>query len=77
MDQIQSLTEISAGCHQEIIHNCTNNVLTGLSWWNDRNGNKINYWDGSHSPETVGCRCSLEQDGCDPDAFGDSVSFYI
>ena len=65
LDQIISLVSISESCEQVIINNCTNNILSHMSWWTDRNGNKLEYWDGNHPIGTEGCKCSLEGSGCD------------
>ena len=74
MDQIVTLMDISATCQQHIVNNCTGNALSHLAWWTDRNGNRIEYWDGSHSSATEGCKCSLDGFRCTPNALGDSVS---
>ena len=63
LDEIISLIEISESCEQNIINNCTGNVLSQMAWWNDRNGNKIEYWDGNHPTGTEGCKCSLDGTG--------------
>ena len=73
MAQIESLMAISADCHQSILHNCTNNPLTNLSWWVDRNGIERQYWHGSFATGSTGCFCSLEGEGCEATAAGDEV----
>ena len=67
---------ISENCEQHVINNCTNNGLSHLGWWTDRNGNQIEYWDGDHPIGTEGCKCSLDGIGCDPNINGDSVSLH-
>ena len=74
LDQIIALINISESCEQNIINNCTVNILSGTSWWTDRNVNRVEYWDGSHPVGTEGCKCSLEGSGCTPNQHGDSVS---
>ena len=32
--------------------------MTSYSWWVDRNGNKITYWNGAKSTNSKGCRCN-------------------
>ena len=51
--------DISGDCFQDILHNCTNNHLTGYSWWVDRNGRNNTYWHGDGFFEQ-GCACSME-----------------
>jgi len=46
-----------------------------MAWWTDRNGNKIEYWDGNHPIGTEGCKCSLEARWGEFNHNGDSVSF--
>ena len=77
MDQIISLINISESCEQNIINDCTNNPMSDFSWWTDRNGNKMEYWDGNHPMGTKGCKCSLDGSGCTPNLHGDSVSFQL
>jgi hypothetical protein len=48
-----------------VVNNCTNSQLSGFSWWEDRNSNKIAYWDGSFDESTTGCACFLTGDGCE------------
>ena len=68
MDQITALAKISESCSQSIINNCTNNHLTGIAWWVDKNGDNHEYWHGSYDQSSTehkqGCYCSLEGDGC-------------
>ena len=64
MTQIDRLIQISSGCTQSIVNNCTNSQLTGMSWWTDRNNNDHQYWHGSYENNTIGCFCSLEGTGC-------------
>jgi len=73
LEQIISLINISESCEQHVINNCTNNVLSDMAWWTDRNGNKVEYWDGDHPLGTEGCKCSLDGSGCDLNLNGDSV----
>ena len=54
---MKALLDISLNCYQKITHNCTANALTSYSWWVDRNGNKVTYWNGSKSTSSKGCRC--------------------
>ena len=61
----QALINISTGCEQKIVHDCTANALTNYAWWNDRNGNKIEYWDGDYESSKQGCECSHSQNSCD------------
>ena len=68
---------ISAHCEQSITNNCTYNGLSDFSWWTDRNGDQMKYWHGAHPYYVKGCYCSLEGDGCDADAHGDTVSFFV
>jgi hypothetical protein len=63
MKEIVKLMSISETCEQEIVNICTGNPLSSYSWWVDRNGNKMEYWDGSHPKGTKGCKCSLDEDG--------------
>ena len=51
--------DISGDCFQDILHNCTNNHLTGYSWWVGRNGSNNTYWHG-HGLFKQGCACSME-----------------
>ena len=53
--------DISGDCIQDILHNCTNNHLTGYSWWVDRNGRNNTYWHGDGLFEQ-GCACSMESE---------------
>ena len=76
MHQIKSLIDISETCEQKIINNCTNNGISHEAWWTDRNGNKSEYWDGSHPIGTEGCKCSLDGTGCIPNQQGDSVWYF-
>ena len=73
MPQIESLMAISEECHQSILHNCTNNALTHLSWWVDRNGDYRKYWHGAYETGTEGCFCSLDGEGCSTDSVGHQV----
>ena len=77
MAQMEALIDISEFCRQNITHNCTNNYLTGLAWWKDREGNIREYWDGAHDDDTQGCHCSLHGEGCNEDALGKSVRINI
>ena len=61
---LQALINISTGCEQRIHHDCTANALTNYAWWNDRNGNKIEYWYGDYDLTKKGCPCS-EDKSCD------------
>ena len=54
---LKALIDISAQCFQKITHNCTSNGLTDYSWWVDRFGNKVTYWNGAKSATSQGCRC--------------------
>ena len=51
--------DISGDCFQDITHNCTNNHLTGYSWWVGKNGSQNRYWHG-HGLYDQGCACSME-----------------
>ena len=51
--------DISGDCFQDILHNCTNNHLTGYSWWVGRNGSQNRYWHG-HGLIEQGCACHME-----------------
>ena len=74
---MEALINVSEFCRQTILHNCTNNDLTGLAWWMDRSGKKREYWDGAYNDNTQGCYCSLHGEGCVEDAHGESVSLFI
>ena len=65
-----ALIDISADCYQEITHNCTSNALTTYSWWVDRFGNNVTYWDGEKSVSSTGCQCG-ENGSCDTGHGGD------
>ena len=73
--QIEAIIEISQVCEQKIVNNCTGNTLTNMAWWEDKSGNKIEYWDGNHPIGTEGCKCSLDGTGCNENQQGDSVSY--
>ena len=74
MDQITAIMDISDSCEQEIINNCTGNMLSDLSWWTDRTGNEFEYWHGRHYGFAKGCKCSLDGSGCDENNLGEAVS---
>ena len=73
-EQIFKLIDISEGCQQSIKNNCTNNGLTNIAWWTDRNGDEHQYWHGEFTDDTQGCACSMEGDNCRKDDLGTSVS---
>ena len=77
MAQIKALIKVSEFCRQTILHNCTNNGLTGLAWWTDRSGKRREYWDGSYDDDKQGCYCYLHGVGCVADVHGESVSLFI
>ena len=62
--QLQALIDISDNCYQTILHNCTSNAITSFSWWVDRFGNNVTYWNGDKEVDAEGCACS-EDDSCD------------
>ena len=43
---------------KSIEHHCFFNALTNFAWWTDRNGNKIEYWNGDLNPTAKGCKCA-------------------
>ena len=43
---------------KSIEHHCNFNALTNFAWWMDRNGNKIEYWNGDLNPTAKGCKCA-------------------
>ena len=43
---------------KSIEHHCYFNALTNFAWWTDRNGNKIEYWNGDLNPTAKGCKCA-------------------
>ena len=59
-----ALIDISVNCYQEITHNCTANALTSFSWWVDRFGNNVTYWNGDRHIRAKGCQCR-ENGSCD------------
>ena len=59
-----ALIDISDNCYQEITHNCTANALTNFSWWVDRFGNNVTYWNGDRHIRAKGCQCR-ENGSCD------------
>ena len=73
-EQIEALSDLSETCSQSIVHQCTNNGLTGTSWWLDRNNQKRQYWSGDYTVlNETGCACSLEGGQCNGDMFGRRV----
>ena len=56
-EQIEALMKISAACSQSIEHKCHRSAITNFAWWLDRNGNKIEYWNGDLSLTSKGCKC--------------------
>ena len=50
--------KISTGCSQTIVNKCTFNALSNFAWWMDRNGNKIEYWNGNLNENAKGCKCA-------------------
>jgi len=56
--QIEALMKISTECTQSIEHHCYFNAITNFAWWIDRNGNKIEYWNGDLNPAAKGCKCA-------------------
>ena len=73
MEQIEQLITISAECKQTISHDCTNNILTGFSYWKDRNNVEREYWHGSYSDDKKGCQCSLSGGTCSKNSWNQSV----
>jgi len=64
IEQIEALIDISDTCEQYIQNNCSNNALTGFSYWTDRNGFEQEYWNGNKSTGERGCACN-ETGSCD------------
>ena len=54
----QALMNLSEHCEQTIVNNCTTSALTGYSWWTDRVGRNVTYWDGAKEPNAEGCACT-------------------
>ena len=42
--------------------------MTNYSWWHDRTGQIVTYWDGSHERSAFGCECSLGKSESECDA---------
>ena len=42
--------------------------MTSYSWWNDRTGQMVTYWHGSHERSAFGCECSLGKSESECDA---------
>ena len=64
-DQLEALILISGSCSQSISHECSNNPLTGTSWWIDRTNTKRQYCHGTQlNSTTKGCQCSLNGSEC-------------
>ena len=63
------------------MHQCTNNGLTGTSWWLDSNNKTHYYWSGDYTTNVTGCACSLEGGQCNANMFGQRVrmtqTFYL
>ena len=49
---------ISKNCSQSIDFTCNFNGISNYSWWNDRNGKKIEYWHGALNEKAKGCQCA-------------------
>jgi len=61
--------DLSEHCEQTIVNNCTTSALTGYSWWTDRAGRNVTYWDGAKEPTAEGCACN-DTNSCIHDNLG-------
>ena len=75
MDEITSVMDLSATCEQTIKTNCSHSILSGFGWWNDKSGQKREYWHGDYSNGQNGCKCATEKDGCMQSVRGLKVSY--